>query len=199
MSVDNDYVRRSLAGLVRMSLHDPQGLRALDLTIEGYFRSFTAIALSAPVYTFTLLGQLRIAQTLTSRGVAEGKGVSLIAFLAVHAVNFLGASLLFLALMIPLSRLLQLQPRYAALTVAYNWGTLLVQCAYLPPVILFAAGLASAADAASLMLIAMGFTLYFRFATFLMTLETPWTTALALALIDLLLQWVWFTALTRLV
>lgn len=188
------YVQRAVGGTFRLAWQDPKGLQALDLTADGFFRSFLAIALSAPLYAMFAMGQIRLAQALPES--SEGS-VSLFAFVLLHVLNFVGGSILFLVAMAPLSRLLELTHRYTALAIVYNWGTLAIQLAYMPLLALFGLGVISARDTVGLSLLIMLAAIVYRVASFRAVLMTPWTTAMSLALVDILIQGVWFMTLRR--
>lgn len=191
--ITSDYVQRALTGVFRLSLHDAKGLSWFEMSADGFFRSFWAIGLAAPLYAYVLLGTLRAFEAMPDAG---GKTVSIGVFLALHALNFAGSSVVFLIAMIPLSRMLDLQGRYAAFGIAYNWGTLALHLVAAIPVLAFGAGLINAADAVSFSLVVLGFGLYLRFASFSVTLGVPWPIAASLAMTDSLLQWVWWLILT---
>jgi hypothetical protein len=191
--INSDYISRAMTGVFRLSLHDAKGLSWFEMTADGFFRSFWAIALAAPLYAYALLGTVRAFEAMPDAG---GKSVSIGVFLGLHALNFLGGSIVFLVAMIPLSRLLELSGRYAAFAIAYNWGTLAIQAVAIIPVLAFGVGLINAADAVSFSLVVMGFGLYLRFASLSVTLNAPWPIAASLALTESLVQWVWWLFLT---
>jgi hypothetical protein len=194
--ITSDYVQRALTGVFRLSLHDTKGLSWFEMTADGFFRSFWAIALSAPLYAYALLGTIRAFEAMPDAG---GKQVSLAVFLALHSLNFLGGSVVFLVAMAPLSRMLELQGRFVPFAIAYNWGTLAIQLIAAIPVLAFGTGLINAADAVSFSFVALGFGLYLRFASFSVSLNAPWPIAASLALTETLLQWVWWLLLTSLI
>ncbi len=198
MSIDNAYVRRALGATMRLAVHDRKALMQLELTADGFFRSFYALILALPAYAFKVLGDLAILSELVAEG-EDAKRVTVTVLILVHLVNFLGASLLFLVLMVPLSRVLGVAASYGPMAIAYNWGTLIVWLLYAPVTVLYGLGLLSADDAMSLRLIVMGFALYLRYASLSVTLNAPISVGLALAMIDLLLQFVWFGLLVNLV
>lgn len=191
--ISSDYVQRAMTGVFRLSLHDAKGLSWFEMTADGFFRSFWAIALSAPLYAYVLLGTLRAFEAMPDAG---GKTVSVSVFLTLHLLNFIGSNIVFLIAMVPLSRLLDLQGRYVPFAIAYNWGTLAIHAIAIVPVLLFGIGLINAADAVSFSLVVMGFGLYLRFASFIVTLGVPWPIAAALAMTESLMQWVWWLFLT---
>lgn len=190
--ITSDYVSRAMTGVYRLGLHDAKGLSWFEMTADGFFRSFWAIVLSAPLYAYCVLGTIDAAQTIPD---TDGKTVSLTVFILLHVLYFLGSSVAFLIAMGPLSRLLELQARYAAFAIAYNWGTLAIHAAAAVPVLAYGLGMINGADAIWLWLIVFGFGLYLRFASISVTTNAPWPAALALAITDGLLQAVWYLSL----
>jgi hypothetical protein len=166
------------------------------MTADGFFRSFWAIALSAPLYTYALLGTMRAAQSLPD---VEGKQVSLLVFLALHALNFLGGSIVFLVAMMPLSRMLELQSRYTQFAVSYNWGTFALNLAGIVPVLAFGTGLIAAADSLAFSYVILGFGIYLRFASLHLALGAEWPIAASLAMTEGLMRWIWWLLLLSLV
>lgn len=190
--ISSEYVGRAMTGVYRLGLHDEKGLGWFEMTADGFFRSFWAIVLSAPLYAYAVLGTIDAAQTIPD---TTGKTVSLSVFVALHAMYFLGSSVAFLIAMGPLSKLLDLQARYAAFAIAYNWGTLAIHAAAAVPVLAYGVGLINGADAIWLWLIVFGCGVYLRFATISVTTNAPWPNAAALAITDGLLQALWYLTL----
>lgn len=200
MSIDRAYIRRSLVGAFRLGMRDPRGLSAFDLTMDGFFRSFYAVLLAAPIYAFTAFGAMRIIQAMPRTAEMDGKEASsLLIFVLFHVANYVGSAVIFLIAMVPITRFMGAGQRFATLVIAYNWGTLLVHALFVPPVLLFALGILPAVDAQALNLILTGFVIYFRFALIRAALDTPWQDAIALALIERLLVLLWFLLLLQLV
>jgi hypothetical protein len=190
--ITSEYVGRAMTGVYRLGLQDAKGLSWFEMTADGFFRSFWAIGLSAPLYLYSVMGTMRAAQAMPD---LDGKPISLSIFILLHALFFLGSCFGFLIAMIPLSRMLDLQGRYAGFAIAHNWGTLAYHVAAIVPVLAFALGVVNAADAIYLWLIAVGLTCYLRFAIISQTMNAPWPIAAALALTDLLIQTVWYLTL----
>jgi hypothetical protein len=190
--ITSDYVQRALTGVFKLSLHDSKGLSWFEMTADGFFRSFWAIALSAPLYAYAVLGTMRAAQAIPD---VEGRSVSFGVFLLLHLFFFAGGSVIFVAAMAPLSRFLDLQGRYVAFAIAYNWGTLAAHLAGALPVLAFGIGFIGPRDAIALSYVVLGFVTYYRFASFHISLNAPWSIAAALAMTEALMRWAWYLAL----
>lgn len=190
--ITGDHIQRALTGVFRLSLHDAKGLSWFEMTTDGFFRSFWAIALSAPLYAYAVVGTLRAAQDIPD---IEGRSVSIGIFILLHFLFFFGGSLIFIAAMIPLSKLLDVQSRYATFVIAYNWGTLAANLLGLIPVAAYALGLIGPADGIALSYVVLGFVTYFRFASLHLTLNVPAAIAASLAITEALLRWTLYLAL----
>lgn len=195
--ITGEYIQRALTGVFRLSLHDEKGLSWFELSADGFFRSFWGIILSAPLYAYAVLGTMRAAQEIPD---TEGTEVSLGIFLFLHFAYFLGGNLVFIAAMIPLSKLLDLQARFAPFVIAYNWGTFAAHLLGLVPVLAFGLGFIGPADGIALSYVVLGFMTYYRFASMHLALNAPATIAASLAIAEALLRWLVFlflvTALT---
>jgi hypothetical protein len=108
-------VRRSLEGAALLARLDPSGMERFDLSVEGFWRSFSAALIAAPPY-----GVL-----LADRYGREGMGPHVGQVLS---AEFLGYALGWIAFPIAalfLTRMLGLGARYVALIVAGNWAAVL--------------------------------------------------------------------------
>jgi hypothetical protein len=196
MGVTGDYIGRSLSGVMRMSLHDARGLQFLEMTADGFFRSFAAIALSLPLYVYAVYGQMNAFAAMPD---LTGRTVSFSVFLTLHALFFVGNCFFALIAMTLIARRMKLEDAYVPFTIVYNWGTLAIHLAGIVPIVLYGIGLVGPADAIRLPLVVMGLALYLRFATFAVVFRQDWQLALALALGNGVTIWAWWILLTSLV
>jgi hypothetical protein len=109
------YIRRSLEGAWLLARLDPTAMDRFDLSVEGFWRSFTAALVAAPAYLLLVISQYSDASAGPHLGTivlveALGYGLSWIAFptVAIFATKLLGLS-----------------HRYVALVVAGNWAAVL--------------------------------------------------------------------------
>jgi hypothetical protein len=86
-----------------------------------------------------------------------------------------------------LLRVLGLTGRFVHYVVAHNWGRVIIELFSLPAILLFATGLVSASVALDLLLVALGFSLYYRAQIARSALETGWGLAIGIALLEILL------------
>lgn len=188
MTVDIAYMRRSIDAAFDLVVRDERAWSKFDLTADGFYRSFAAMFIVLPLILVidVIANQIAIARNL-AEGVADqavyGLGDAIFTIVA-RSVQWL----LFPIAMIFLLRYLGLTQRYAALVIAHNWATVVIWCFYLPPFLLYAAGIISASQTNDLYLIVLGFTLYYRFYIAQTALGTSWLLAAGIAMIDFLLQ-----------
>jgi len=189
MSVDFAYMRRSVDAAFDLVVRDQRAWTKFDLTTEGFYRSFAAMFVVLPlnIVIDIILTQVAIAERLRQGkpavDAAYGLSDALFATVAL-SVQWL----LFPIAMIFLLRYLGLAQRYAALIIAHNWATVVIWLFYLPPFLLYAAGIISSSLANDLYLMILGFTLYYRFYIVQTALGTTWLLAAGIAMIDFLLQ-----------
>jgi hypothetical protein len=112
---------RSLTGVWRLFLNKPDALRFLDTSADGFWRSFRAIVLVAPLYAITALadwGDLH-ADSVPDDGLTGG------AYFAAKLLT-LGLDWVTLpALLGLMAGLIGIRRGYPAYVVARNWGTVL--------------------------------------------------------------------------
>lgn len=106
-------IRQALTGMLMLARLDTGGMRLLDLTVEGFWKSFTGPLLAAPA--FALLVADRYARTGLPAGLA--------AVVPLEAVGYCLGLVAFPIAAIFLTRLLGLTDRYVPLIVAGNWST----------------------------------------------------------------------------
>lgn len=190
MSLDFAYMRRSIDAAFDLVVRDQRAWSKFDLTADGFYRSFAAMFVVLPLNIFieVIANQVAIAERIRQNKPALENAAFTYADGAFATVALSIQWLLFPIAMIFLLRYLGLAHRYAALVIAHNWATVVIWLFYLPPFLLYAAGIISSNQAIDLNLIVLGFTLYYRFYIAQTALETTWMLAAGIAMIDFLLQ-----------
>jgi hypothetical protein len=189
MSIDFAYMRRSIDAAFDLVVRDSRAWSKFDLTTEGFYRSFAAMFIVLPmniiidVIATQVANVERIRRGKPALDQAYGLGDATFSTLAV-CVQWL----IFPIAMIFLLRFLGLAHRYVALIIAHNWATVVVWLLTLPAFLLYAAGVISSDLAVDLNFIVVGFTLYYRFYIAQTALDTTWSLAAGIAMIDFLLQ-----------
>lgn len=173
-----EEARRSLVASWLLFLRRPEGYALLDLSERGFWRSFPAILLVAPLY----LWASRIELELPEQGVpapAPSIGWDLFGLL----LQWFGWPLVVAGL----ARLAGLTQGFVRYVVAYNWSSVLVMAAFLPPLLLYGVGLMGAPVALTLSFAVLLLSLYYRWYIARTAFETQGAVAFALVLADLVL------------
>jgi len=126
---------RSLQGSVMLARRDTAGYGLFTMTADGFWRSFAAIVLVAPLYlAVTSLGGDGAAADLPEGARASPPAVFRLAVIAAEWVAYPAA-------MAFVTRLLGLQHRYVPYIIAYNWSSVPASAVVMPPILLLAGGL----------------------------------------------------------
>jgi hypothetical protein len=198
MTLNFAYMGRSIDAAFDLVARDQRAWSKFDLTAEGFYRSFAAILIVLPINIFIDIIVIQIAQ---AEHIRQNEPV----LEQVYTFNDAAFSTVALALqwmlfpivMLFLLRYLGLAQRYAALVIAHNWATVVIWLFYLPPFLLYAAGIITSSQAIDLNLIVLGFTLYYRFYVAQTALGTTWMLAAGIAMIDFLLRANFFFAVSK--
>jgi hypothetical protein len=125
-----EEIQQYLHGAWRMMLGKADGLRALDISADGFWNSFFAIVVALPAL---IVNWVTIADSYGD--VAANFGDRFAIFIRLAAMD-LAAWLLPLAAFAALARQFKLADRYVHYVVASNWTTAIVAWLMLPPAIL---------------------------------------------------------------
>lgn len=119
---------RSVAGILTLLQRRPQGFALLDVSREGFFRSFGAFLWCWPAQTFLW--------TMIWRDVPEIRPEGLLDYLWFFAITGfcdIAAWIIPVLLMIPAARIFGFGKRFSTLIVATNWfGLVAVYVAFIP-------------------------------------------------------------------
>jgi hypothetical protein len=188
-TVDFTYINRSIDAAFALVLRDKRAWDKFDLSVEGFYRSFWAILVVAPMNIVTdviatsVVNVERIKQGKPPLADAYGLAEALFS-----TITFVVQWMIFPIVMIFVLRFLGLTHRYAPLIVAHNWGTIVIYLFYLVPFLLYASGIIAAGDVAGLYMIVLVFTLYYRYYTAETALDAGWSVAASVALLGFVLQ-----------
>lgn len=198
MTVDLAYMRRSVDAAFDLVTRNPRAWEKFDLTADGFYRSFAAFLIVAPINIATDLIVVQLAAAERARqNMPAGEAVYYMSDAVFSTVALCIQWLLFPIAMLFLLRFLGYAQRYAALVIAHNWGSVVVWLFNLPAFLLFAAGIITSNQAIDINLIVLGLTLYYRFYIAQTALGAPWTLAAGITMIDFLLQANYLFALSR--
>jgi len=153
-----EEIQRYLTGSWRMMTGKPDGIRLLDISADGFWNSFFAIAIALPAL---IAGWVTIANTISPDHVAFGARLSIMLRLATVDI---GAWVLPLAAFAAAARPAGLADRLAHYVISSNWGSALIVWMMLPPTLLrmFFPGAADFASVVSICLFVVSLVLSWR-------------------------------------
>lgn len=122
-----EEIQRYLTGVWRMMLGKPDGIKLLDLSIDGFWNSFFAILVAVPPL---VVGWVGFANDLASLTDDFGGRLSIVLRLAVIDLATWIAPLVVLAVVV---RQVGIADRFVHLVVAGNWASALIAWIMLPP------------------------------------------------------------------
>ena len=172
-----DEIRRSLNGAWLLARRDRSGMEWLDLSIEGFFRSFFAAVLVAPLYAWLVVERYQSQGVLTPDIGAVVIGESLSYVLGWIAFPVAAA---------PITHFLGLGGRYVPLVVASNWAAVLQVVLFV--LVMLVSGLFPDGLQGPLMLVATLVALVYEWFVIRTALETTIGIAIGLVVIDILLS-----------
>lgn len=180
-----EEARQALYGSWLLLIRNTEGYRYFAQSEDGFWRSFSAIVIIAPLYLYATTVQIELPGD--SGPVASP---SLATAMVALLLQWIGWPLA----MVPIARLAGLQHGYARYIIAYNWSSAMVIALMLPPLMLLDLGLVGPGPAMFLSFILMMVAFYFRWYLARTAFETTALIAAALVLGDFVLS----LAVTRL-
>jgi hypothetical protein len=151
-------IQSYLTGAWRMMMGKPDGIRLLDISADGFWNSFFAIAVALPAL---IAGWVSIANAVAPSHVAFGVRLSVMLRLATVDI---GAWVLPLVAFAVVVRPAGLADRFAHYVISTNWGSALIVWMMLPPTLLrmFFPAADEIASAISIFLFIMSLVLTWR-------------------------------------
>ena len=119
----------SIYGAYRLACGDTRGLNYFNATYEGFWRSFSAAIIIAPVFIIFLSIQYSY----------DAKNVNLMRFFYIHSIAYVTGWVAFPLLIFHLANLLKFNQGIICYIISYNWCSLLQNLIYLPFVIIVGA------------------------------------------------------------
>jgi len=164
----------ALYGAYRLAARDPGGMAFFDISIGGFWRSFFAAVLIAPLFAVLLSVRYRL-------GLADAP---LERFIAIEAITYVIAWVAFPLAMVTVSRLIKREKNYLGFIVAYNWASVLQNGVYLPLAILTVTGGVPADAGNFLNLILLALILAYTWFIAKTALDIPGPQAAAIVALD---------------
>jgi hypothetical protein len=167
----------ALYGAVRLARFKADGLGYFDATVDGFWRSFFAAVLVAPMYAWLLAHRY---------GAAAPDDP--LRFQLIEAVAYVLSWVAYPLLMVTVTRLLGRWDRFLVYAVAYNWSLVIQHAVFLPVAAIGTFGLLPADAAQVVALAGFGYILaYIWFIASSALAVTPLTAA-GIVVIDIVLS-----------
>jgi hypothetical protein len=185
-------LRRNLAGAWDVLLGRRRGLAKLDLSIEGFWRSFAALVLVIPFIFLALLSQQRLAhdsETPEADALADGVGLEAIAQL----VDWIAFPIVFAGLARPLG----LAARYVPFIVARNWSAVIISAIIAVVHAAHVVGILPSSLAPMFLLVTIAIALRFAYVIARTTLDVSVATAIGIVALDFLISLLIWSAAER--
>ncbi len=173
-----EEARDAIAGSLVIVTGDDKAFGYFNLTEQGFWRSFAAIVIVAPMFLYASMVDHRMA-------MAEGDGE--VAHQASVVMTLIGLAVQWVAwpvIMVPVAKLLVQSRNYARYITVYNWSSILVMAIALPPFALYHLGLAGAGTAITLAMITLFASFWYRWMVARMALETSGPASAMLVIAD---------------
>ena len=170
-------VMRSLYGAYRLALFDPTGHAFVDKTIPGFWRSFQAALLVAPLFLLLIIARYSADQIEAPLG----------RYIPIELSAYTLSWLVFPFVMEWLSRTLGCRDRFVGFIVAYNWAMVPQYAIFSVIILLGLVGVIPADFADSLALILLIWTFIYNGFIGKTALDVPVSTAVGIVFLDFLL------------
>ncbi len=168
----------SLYGAWRLALFDPSGMRHFNLTISGFWRSFTAM--------FLALAFVLLVKSLQGAPDPGDGGATVGLNPVVGTIAFFVDWIAFPLAMIVVAKFFNLSANYVPYIIAYNWSQLIGQAFVAATSV--AIGATFGQGALVLMMIPMGAVLVYAWFVTKTALMVPGGTAFAIVVLSVLLS-----------
>lgn len=135
MRLAADDVARSLKGSWRLLRQESEAIAELDLSRDGFWRSFFAFALMLPA-TIAILAALRLALGLSNQNGLFSHPELVAAVVTAQVISVLAIPALLIAIAPQLAR----TPRFTGFVIAWNWAGVVSASLMAVPAAVFAIG-----------------------------------------------------------
>ncbi len=154
-----EEVRRSLAAAWGLFLNRPDAMRQFDLTVEGFWRSFGAVVLVAPIFVFGALADRQRVLSDAAEAMTTSVPQDIFERLVALGIDWIALPLvLFVA-----ARSLRIERTYTAFIVARNWSAVIASLPFGIISLLYLGGVLSKELVALLGLAALAIVLRYSF------------------------------------
>lgn len=182
MLLSLDEMRQGFVGSWKLLRGDPQGMRHFDVSVDGFWRSFSVLFALLPPVLVSVAAERKLVMTSRAMDATDFPTVFFTVMqLLSYALAWYGFPLLLAAIAGPLG----LSNRYAPLVVARNWSSLLGILPFLVATLLYVLGLVSANGFGLMTLVSLIFNLYLGYQVAKLSALVPAGTAIGLVILDL--------------
>lgn len=172
-------ILQAFTGAFLLARLDVRGMGLFDLSMTGFWRSFFAPVLVAPVYLLTVPLRQSAERTPDLAEIPLGR------LFLLESLDYVIAWLAFPVVMVLVAKWLDLGERYAGYIVAYNWCQALALLALTPLMVLDGTGLAPPLTGLVMFVAVLAVTYYSWFVA-KTALAITWHLAVALVLLDII-------------
>ncbi len=170
----------SLSGAWDVMNGRAEGLRKLDLTIEGFWRSFGAVVLILPVALVALASERAALAAVGGEAVALTGGYVVLRLIAV-IVDWLA----FPAILALLARPMGIAARFVPYIVARNWAAVLVAAMFAVPHLFHATGVLPTDLLAYALLLLFGIAVWFAYVIVRTAMQVPPVLAVPIVVLEI--------------
>lgn len=167
-----------LFGAWRLARGDADGLNYFENSVEGFWRSFWAAAVIAPVFLVVSVLRYEVA----------GIEADPLRYAIVESIAYVIAWVLFPVVMVHICTLLERAERFILYIVAYNWAAVLQNALLMPLEIAGTTGLIPLELASLFRLLAFSAILFYVWFVAKVGLDLPPWTAVGIVVLDLVLM-----------
>ncbi len=157
-----------------------EGLRKLDLTIDGFWRSFGAIVLIVPVALIALASERAIVPPADGQVPALTGGIAVLRLIAV-VVDWLA----FPAILALIARPLGIAARYVPFIVARNWAAVPVAFMFAVPHLFHALGIFPTGMLSLALLVLFAIAVWFAYTVVRTALQVPPVLAVPVVVLEI--------------
>jgi hypothetical protein len=174
-------IYQSIYGAWRIARFDPDAMRYFNLSLQGFWRSFIAALLLAPL---SLITKLVNDSGVNAERLPDGAAGNIYVWLIVWTLSWA----LFPIIMVPLARLLDLAGTYVSFIIAWNWSQVLIAGVVYPLSILRDLGALGDAFGGTLMIMAWLSVSFYAYLVTRVSLQSNLPTAIGIVIMEILLS-----------
>ncbi|MCG8693415.1 MAG: hypothetical protein MI806_19605 [Minwuiales bacterium] len=173
-----EEIFQALYGASLLARLDPRGMSCFNLTIEGFWRSFLAAVISAPLYLLIVWFQ---PQTDAAPGLQD---VTLFWRIFVETIDYFVTWATFPVIMVFVARWMGLDHLYVTYIIAYNWCQALVVLLLVVVSAVIGIGILPETIAGFALTVSFVAILYYLWFVTKTALQIEWHLAIALVLLE---------------